>query len=74
MALCEFFPVVARAPPARRVGNGGAPIPRGSGVGNGGASIPRGNGVGNAGGQIPPAKQAPQPHPEIAGPARLNLT
>jgi hypothetical protein len=44
----SFFPVVARAPPARRVGN--------------------------AGGQIPPAKQALQPHPEAAGPARLNLS
>ena len=31
---------------------------------------------GKAGGQIPPLpqKQAPQPHPETAGPARLNLT
>ncbi len=27
----SLFPVVARAPPARRVGNGGAPIPRNSG-------------------------------------------
>ena len=54
MALCELFPVVARAPPARRVGNGRALIPQqqrsGEGrslnppparrVGNGGASIP----------------------------------
>ncbi len=43
----SFFPVVARAPPARRVGNAGGQIPRGSGVGNGRASIPRGSGVGN---------------------------